>query len=177
MTKRTWPADQKDEYDRICQEAWDAGDSTRDRTEAFIDKIRDAEQAHRMFARDILREALFRGMSAILKRWHKSRRTVAISYEGDILTHDKLLSRVVGIRNDTGQGGWYYTQTLFELLTFEQVAEKLREFQTQQFAYTINVHVYERILALKALVPSANTPAEACQHLGITIDQYLAIAA
>lgn len=57
------------------------------------------------------------------------------------------------------------------------LVDKRREYLTQISAYTDNVAVADRLLALAEMAPGSNTPQEAAQALGISLDEYLAGAA
>lgn len=173
MTRHTWPSEDREDYDQLCHEAWQHSDSTRQRTEEFLRLLHDAGQAHRLFAHDMLREAEFRGASSILKEWHKRTHRVAVAYNGELLTK----SRAVGTVKVAADGLSYATQTLFDMLTFEQLQAKIVEYRRQVAAYRENIHICERLLSLRDLAPEAATPAEACQRLGTTVDDFLAEAA
>jgi hypothetical protein len=170
MNQNTWSTDERAEYDELCREAWESAVSTRDRTEEFLRLLHDADQAHRLFARDVLRDAEQRGAASIIKAWFKRSQRIAVSYQGEVLTK----TRVVGAQAIGDDGQAYVVQTLFDLLTFDQIAAKLEWYRRQRQAYTANIHVCERLLLLQKLAPGASTPAEACELVGTTVDAFLA---
>jgi hypothetical protein len=170
MNRQSWSPEEKDEYEALCREAWDSSDSTKDRTEEFLKLLQDAAQARRIFARDILREIEMAGAAALLKRWNKQTSRVAVAYDGRILSKP----RTVGTTRADELGKRYAVQTLFDLMTFDEIERKVREYQKQVSSYKENIHLAETLLALRRKAPGAQTPAEACARLGTTVEAYLA---
>ena len=87
MNRNAWSADERAEYDILCAEAWWYGTSTRERTERYVEMLRDAEQAHRFYAKDCLDDALHRGAAAQLTSWSTRQKAgrIAVSHEGKML--------------------------------------------------------------------------------------------
>lgn len=170
MNERNWTEDDREEYDAMCSQAWAAGPSTRARIDAFVSMLLDARQAHREWAFRVEDEALRRGASSLLTRWNKARNQVAVSYDGQVLSKP----RAIGTERTDEAGNRYATQTLFDFMSWSELSEKKREYLTQIRAYSANVAVLDRLLALRELAPGAATPAEACDQLGTTVEAWLA---
>lgn len=170
MNERTWDEDDRAEYDAACREAWESGDSTRQRINSFLSMLHDAIQAHRPWAHEVEREALRRGAGSLLNRWNKAKNQIPVAYDGRVLSKP----RSIGTRRTDESGDSYSTQTLFDFMDWSELAEKKREYLIQVKAYTANVAVIDRLLALHELVPTASNPADACKQLNTTVETWLA---
>ncbi len=170
MAARTWPQEDRDEYEVACTEAWDSAEGTRERGERFLELVREAaDQAHRIWARDLLTQFEEHGAQAELKRWRKAtRKVVAVAHDGRILSRP----RVVGVQVQ-GESGASSVQMLWDYMTFEQIEQKIAEFLRQVSAYRDNIFVATLLLELRDLVPTAATPDEAAERLGTTVDAWL----
>lgn len=155
----------------LCDEAWQHSTSTRDRTERFIEMLRDAEQAHRFYAKDCLDDALRRGAAAQLNSWHNRQKIgrIAISYEGKVMSARRIRGTIV--RDD--DGNQMHTQGLFDYFTWDQLETKAREYFTNIRAYKVNLDTVLRLLGLRELAPGAKDPHEATKQLGISIEEFL----
>lgn len=169
MAGRTWPPEDRDEYEVACNEAWDSAEGTRERGSRFLEIVRDAAQAHRIWACDLLSQFMEAGAQAELKRWRKAnQKVVAVSHDGRILSRP----RVVGVRIQN-EDGVANIQTLYDYMTFEQIEQKVAEFLRQVSAYRDNIFVATLLLELRELAPGATTPHEAAERLGTTVDIWL----
>lgn len=157
----------------LCDEAWRYSRSTRERTERFVQMLRDAEQAHRFYASDCLDEFLHRGAAAQLASWHTRRKTghIPISYEGKVLSARRIRGTIV--RDDNGNP--IHTQALFDYFTWEQLEAKALEYSTNIRAYKVNFDTVSRLLELRELAPGAKDPYEATKQLGISVEEFLMI--
>lgn len=173
MNTRTWSPEDRREFDAAVAEAWDGSDTQRERTRAFLAGVVDAAQARRFWASDVQRECEYAGAAGLLKRQYKMNNQVAVSYSGEIVSK----SRVGGAVEQTDDGGRVYYQTLFDLMTREQLQDKRQECLRSMKAYGRNLGQIDKYLALLDMAPGANTPAEAAQWLGTTVGEYLAGAA
>lgn len=167
---RTWPQDDRDEYEVACSEAWDAGESTRERGDHFLRLVLDADQAGRVWAADLLRQFHEQGAQRELKSWGKANEpVVALAYDGRILS----TTRLIGVRRRAEDGSSVSAQTLFDLLTWEEIETKIGEYLRQVSAYRDLIAIGTRLLELRDLAPGASTPAEAADKLGTTVDAWL----
>lgn len=170
MARRTWPEDERGEYEVACNDAWDSAKSTRERGERFRELVDDGVQAHRLWANDLLQEFLQRGAEAELKSWrNRTRRVVAVAHDGRILD----LPRVIGVKVPSEDGAAYHQQELYDFLPFEQLEEKAKEYLSQARAYQDRLYVLTLLLELRDLAPGASTPQEAAERLGTTVDAWL----
>lgn len=170
MPGRGWSQQDRDEYAAACAEAWDAGDSTRERGRHFRALVDDAVQAHRPWAMDLARQFAERGAQSELNSWRKSTRPLAaVAHDGRLISK----TRVVGVPRLGPDGEVYITQALFDLMTFDEIVQKIREYERQSFAYRDNIQVAKRLLELQTAAPDALTPADAAARLGTTVDAWL----
>lgn len=174
MGQRTWSQRDRQEYAAACAEAWECGDSTRERGERFRALVADAVQAHRPWAVDLTLQFAQRGAQTELNSWRKSARPLAaVAHDGRLLSK----TRVVGIQRHADDGARYVTQALFDFLTFAEIEKKIAEYATQVRAYGDNLDVARQLLKLRDLAPDAATPADAATRLGTTVDAWLLSAA
>lgn len=170
MPGRAWSQEDRDEYNAACAEAWASGDSTGSRGRRLHEVIADAVQAHRPWALDLLRQFCERGAQAELKAWRKATFPMtAVSHDGRLISK----TRVVGVERHHDDGGRYVTQALFDLMTFAEIEQKVRDYQSQVRAYGDNIDVARRLLKLRDLAPDAATPADAAASLNTTVDAWL----
>lgn len=173
-TGATWSPDDRNEYEELMLQAWaDKGESPEVRKDVFLDGIHDGVQAHRLWAADAERELRRRGAWQMLKSWKKSQALpVQINWNGRIFAK----SPVIGVRRIGVAGKAFDQQELFHLCTFDELREKLGTYMTAVAAYERNIHMAVRLLSLEDLVDGADgtwTPMDACEILGMTVEQYL----
>jgi len=170
----TWGPDGENEYDDLMQQAWaDRRESPEVRKDTFLAGVDDGIQAHRLWALDAERELRRRGAWQMLTSWRKSQpRPVQINHDGTIY----LKSPMIGVGRLGADGKTIFQQELFHLCTFDELREKLRAYMKSVAAYERNIHMAVRLLALEDLAELADgswTPAQACELLGTTVEQYL----
>lgn len=175
MNRNAWSDDERVEYDLLCDVAWHYSRKSGERNARYIELLRDAEQAQRYFAKDCLDDAVHIGAASHLKSWRarQQRGRIPVSYEGKILS----ARRVIGTTEINEDGDAAYTQELFDFFTWEQLEAKAQEYVRNIRAYRFDLDVVLRLLELRDLVPEAGTPAEAVEHLGTTIEEFLGGAA
>lgn len=171
MKHASWSPEDNAEFDALMQAVVSEATGTGDRVEAMACKIADARQAHRYWAGDIEREALRTGYAAQIKDWLKRNR-VLFAWHGQMLSKP----RVIGRRATSSEGTTSFEQALVEAFTFDDLRIKKREYLEQVRAYTENIALIDRLLALADLVPGATTPVQACERLGVTVESWLGTA-
>jgi len=171
VNRNSWSTDERVEYDMLCDEAWRYSTSTRERTDRYIEMLRDAEQARRFYAKDCLDDALHRGGAAQLNAWSTCQKMgrIAVSYEGKVLSARQIRGTIV--RDDNGNP--MHSQGIFDYFTWEQLEAKALEYATNIRAYKFNLDTVSRLLELRELAPDANTPDEATIQLGISVEEFL----
>jgi hypothetical protein len=169
VNRGTWTPEDREEHDAILTEAWGAARSTAGRVEKYLSLINDAIQARRFFARDVENDMKRTGARAQLKRWHKARAQVAVSYQGRVISKP----RVIGTDRTDEEGRVYTTQTLFDFMTWDEIENKIREYAAQVQSYRANIALCLRLLELHDAAPSAATPAEAVEMLGTSMETWL----
>lgn len=164
-----WDEIEREEFDAARRDAWGWSEKQSDRNSRFVELLLDGEQAHRRWAVEALTEAQRLGAGAQLKAWWKQQKTVAVSYEGKVITK----SRYLGTKRTDEDGAKFDTQALFDLMTWKELREKRSAFLRQVRAYNASIQMIDRVLALYDLVPDAANPAEAVTILGTTLDEWL----
>lgn len=101
MAGRNWSQEDRHEYTEACADAWEAGDSTKERGERFAALVADAVQAHRPWAADLTRQFALRGAQTELNSWRKSTRPLAaVAHDGRLISK----TRVVGVQRQDDDG-------------------------------------------------------------------------
>jgi hypothetical protein len=175
MNRNAWSDEDKAEHDLICHESVQISPSTAGRTEAYLSRLRDAEQSHRYFALDCLQAAVHDGAAKQLKAWQDRQRQgrIAVRFDGK----DISKRRIIGATAVDDEGNSFATQTLFDFMTREQLQEKVREYAINIEAFKTNLYTAVRLLELMDHAPGAATPAEAARVLGTSLEDYLTEAA
>lgn len=169
MNKKSWSPEELAEHDDLMAEVCDATKDSRQRVQLFLSKITDAVQARRLWARDLERYATYLGAATYVKHWDKARREVAVSYNGRLLTKPA----VVGITGIDGAGDPVFQQRLFFFFSWEEIERKRTEYMRQIQAYKVDIHICDRLLALRDLAPAAINPDEAARSIGTSVEEWL----
>lgn len=167
---RAWDREAKQEYQAACSEAWESSDRQSDRSDRFLEIIADGVQAHRRWAQECQRESLRMGAAVILKNWKKAQRTVALSYNGQVITKP----RTIGVKRQNDEGEFFDTQVLFDFTTWEELDKKRESILLVVRSYNETVAMIDRVRALHDLAPAAANPDEAARAIGTTLDKWLA---
>jgi hypothetical protein len=172
LNRKTWPAEDRKDYDRVLRQVIDSSTSSTDRLDLFEKLHNDARQAHRIWANDIDRVALRNFLAEQVRRF-QARDRALVSHDGVLLTMPRVQS--VRVRTETGES--YFQRELIELWSWDQIVDKRAEALRTRGTYTARIAQYDKLLALRDLCPDAGTPAEAAGRLGTTIDGWLAAGA
>lgn len=167
-----WPPQERDEYEALLAEVVAATNDSRERLDLFERKLLDAVQAHRPWASEVDRACRRFGMGKEISR-HEGRQRALVAYDGQVLSLPAVQSRKVS----TASGQVSYQRELIELWTWEELATKRTEALTASQTYTAKVAHYDRLLALRALAPTATTPVDAARMAGVELDDWLSRAA
>lgn len=170
MTKyrNAWSAEDREEFEALCEQAWKSSEIQGDRTAAFITGLRDAEQAHRSWAVDEMNGCAYRGGASVLKTWRKSQASVMVTHDGT--TYSK--ARTWGTKRIGESGDSYQTQTLFDWLTVEELRVKAREAVINVQSWSAQAEMFYRLVALCEMA-GAQTPHEAAGKIGTTVEEWL----
>lgn len=167
--RKRWGTEEVAEYEDAVRDALLAR-RTDERTHRFIAIIRDAEQAHRPWAREVLDDMIYRGAANILRAEEKRQTHSTVEFKRD----GKTVSapRILGVRRATANGGMAYERALFDDMTVEELAVKRDEFRAGEKTYGEDADVIESLLDL-CVQAGAFTPGEAVRQLGIPIEEWL----
>ncbi|MGH3098467.1 MAG: hypothetical protein ACRDMV_20980 [Streptosporangiales bacterium] len=164
-----WSDDDRVEHENATEEAWAVGSNDAERTDEFLRILRDAEQAQRRWAEDVLTAALRDGAWKHLKERHKAvnRNTVTFANRAH------SVPSIGGARIKTVDGQ-QWEQLDFADMDREQLLAQQRQTEDQAFAARRTNHHIRRHLALLDQRPDAATPREAARLLGIDLPAWLA---
>lgn len=172
MNQAAWSPAEREEYDSIVREVIETVDSTEARIDLYEQAVADAVQARRFWASDVDRDARRTGYREQIKSWLKRNRVIV-----NIGAREVSKPRVIGVKRTDDEGQQYDAQALLDVMTFDELRAKRREWLRQVHAYNDNVALADRLLALQELAPTATTPQDACRLLGTSLDEYLGQAA
>lgn len=173
LHKAKWSHQDRARYDWHVVTAYTQHANQSDRIDAFLNRIRGdaARPAQWPYAVEVLAHLARLGASSLIKTEQQRRAMVVVNNGGTKRTKTKMVG---AIKRDPTTGVEYPQQTLFDLMTFDELRRKLTEFEGQRDAAAFNVETIIKLLALEQLVPGAAGPADACAALGTTIEDYLA---
>lgn len=163
--------EERDEWKAALNDALDkSGQADLGAVDHLEEFVAQADRAGRNWP-DVIRRHWHReGMRLALKVHLRSRRTVQVAYNGQIVS--KPATR--GVRVALEDGSLVWQQKLFESMTWEQLAQA-RSLNSEQIdSLTINEVLASKLSALKVLVPDSTGPKDACDQLGTTIEAVLA---
>ena len=167
--KNIWTAEERLEHDALVDEAWAAGKSTGERGQAYLEGLRDASQAHRTWADDVLLDAITRGATAILKADYKRAHQVSVAMEG----HSVEKTRVIGVRRRSSSGAQVFEQVAFDFIAVSDLTTKRESYLSNALAYRDNITLIDKLLALCS-EGHADVPSIAADNLRTTVDAWLA---
>lgn len=156
------------EYEALLTAVLTEAESTGERVALMDSLIDDAVQAQRPWAVKVEETSRRVGYANEIKSYLKRTRVV-------LTIKDREVSkpRTIGAKAKNEDGKVIDLQLPFEVLTFDQLRDKRREYLSQINAYTDNLAMADRLLALADAAPGTNTPSEAARVLGLNLDEYL----
>lgn len=165
--KSTWDPQARAEYRDFMHDVCNASLDTGRRRNAIVDALPGLLQSHKYWVKDLERRIRYLGALEVLREFVRAERSrPAMSGGGQ-------KSGVISLKFKAPTGETWNQLTVFELAPFEQIAEKRRDFLKSVRAYNENVAFLDKLLALREMVPAAGNPLEACEQLGIAIDDYI----
>ena len=164
----TWSPEERAEHDEALNEAWDSSLVSGERSNRFVEIIEDGVQAHRTWARDVQRRLMHDGAGNALTAHYKRLQSVMVASGATVFAKP----RIVGVVRATVSGVKYNTQTLFDLLTVGELREKLAESLKIEKTWSDTAYTYERLVTFCEMY-NANTPEEAAQNSGLTVEDWL----
>lgn len=167
-----WTPEERDEYEELLSEIVSTSSDSRERLDLFEHRLLDAIQAQRTWATEVDRACRRFGMGKEISRFQDRNRAL-VAYDGKVLSLPAVQARKVA----NPDGEVTYQRELIEVWTWEELEAKRTEALNAQRTYSTKVAHYDRLLALRALVPTAATPAGAARIAGIDLDDWLTRAA
>lgn len=173
LHKAKWSHHDRARYDWHVLTAYTQHANQSDRIDAFLNRIRGdaARPAQWPYAAEVLAHLARLGASSLLSTEQKARSMVVVNNGGVKRTKTKMVG---AIKRDPATGVEYPQQTLFDLMTWDELRRKMAEFEGQRDGAQFNYDTIRKLLKLEQMVPGAAGPADACAALGITIEDYLA---
>lgn len=132
-----------------------------------------AEDAQRPWARVVTRRFIRSGLRKLLSERAKAEAVVLMDYNGKPVE----TTMRVGVRRRTDEGKRESTLPLLSEISWPQLDEWLTMIETQLSAALVNRTKARRLLALREQFPDTAGPADACQRLGCTVEEFLERAA
>lgn len=162
-----WNDDDRDEWDAALREAFESSDRSGERVDRLVALVSDGIQAQRVWANIAWEESARIGLGVLLTGFIKRTR-VLVSHNGS--RHNK--PRSAGVRRQDDEGGVYFTQAFWDVVTLDELRAKRHEYMAQIRAYNVNVATVDKLIALCEAGNSA-TPSAAAKALGTTVDEWL----
>lgn len=166
--KNRWGSEERAEYEALVRESWASNKATFQRVEHFKRGLMDAVQARRPWSAEVMDDANDRGLSNILKGEQKRNRATVAMADGRLVEKPQ----VIGIRRLSADGSAYTEQTLFDFVSADELEQKRREYLSNITAYSDNIAVLDKLLAL-CEAGGSDTPATAAANLRTTVEAWL----
>lgn len=171
MNKHAWSDDDSNEFNALVTEALSVP-KTADRRDIFLAGLDAAVQEKRYWALDVAGWIRDDGADRLLRSEQDRRRPrVPVAHNGAIIGR---MPREIGQRTRDEDGKVTYQRGIFDYKTWDELSEKINEFSRNRRALDVDILALRRLLTLRDLVPGTATPAEACEQLGITVEEFLA---
>jgi hypothetical protein len=157
------------DWDEVLSESLNG---TRVVNDAAIDR---AESALAEFdlARIVERIYIRNGIRNDLKRITKNENRVLVNYNGT--GHSK--AAMLGTRRRQDDGTIVYQTEAIHVMSWAQLEEWRQQRSSQVDTERINVHMANTLLSLRDQFPDSLGPADACELLGVTVEEFLAASA
>lgn len=140
-------------------------DEAIDRAEAALVDFEHSRAVERAYVRAGIRDDL--------KRITKAENRVLVSYNGRSVSKAAML----GVQRLADDGTYYYQTEALHVTTWADLERWRRSRVSQINEERINVHMADVLLRLREQFPESAGPAEACERLGVTLEDFLAEAA
>ncbi|AYF29268.1 hypothetical protein CSH63_17710 [Micromonospora tulbaghiae] len=167
-----WTPEERHEYEALLAEIVAATRDSGERLDLFEHRLVDAVQAQRPWASEVDRMCRRFGLAKEVSRF-QARNRALVAYDGEVLSLPAVQARKVA--KPGGEVG--YQRELIEVWSWEELTAKRDEALAARRTYDGKVAHYDRLLALRALAPSAATPAEAARMAGVDLGDWLSRAA
>lgn len=167
--KSTWDVEARAEYRDFMHDVCNASPDTGRRRNALLDRLPGLLQSNRYWVSDLERRLLYLGALEVVREFARAERTRPVLIPGSGASKSGVLS----VKVKSAAGEIWNQLAAFEIITFEQIAVKRREYLKAARSYNENVAFLDRLLALHEMAPGATSPSGACEELGISIDEYL----
>jgi hypothetical protein len=160
-------SDERAELDALLDAAWTGTNRAGIAAGQAKSMLNDAVQAHREWASVVLDEALYEGLVALVKRHQKK----------TVVTRRGPVSVVVGALAPSDDRAATNVQLRLDLLTLDQVRHAIDVRGAQVQAATRSIWALRKLEALLLKHPSAAIVADALAAEGVTLEQFLELAA
>lgn len=170
INRRPWSPEEQDEYDAMIAEIVGSTTNTATRLDDFEQRLADAIQAQRFWARDVERACLRKGMAAEIKSFQDRRNRALVAHNGRVMSMPKAQGRTV--RTESGEVA--HDRALIEVWTWAQILDKRATDLRARRHYDDRIAYLDRLLALRELCPDSASPADAAIQLGIDLAGFLA---
>jgi hypothetical protein len=141
-------------------------DDAIDRAERMLS---DAEQAHRSWVGIVTRGIIRSGLRGHLSQISKAEHVVLMAHNGSVVSTTTQL----GVKRRRSDGSVERQLEALSVISWAQLEEWLSLIEAQIDAGLVNRAKANRLLALRSQFPDTVGPAEACERMGVTVEQYL----
>lgn len=165
-------ADERDEINAMWREAWEGQTVPAVVAGRALHLLRDAEQAQRQWATEMLDAAVRSGLREQAKTWRKRRLApIVVSSKGKVVGEMQSAYSVPERRLD---GKPVFALKRIVDMTWVQVESLLADTHQRIAAAQLTQRQLRKLLALRDLRPSSSGPADAANSANISLDQVLA---
>lgn len=178
MDRRMLSSEEREEYDALLQQAgYDDAGSRRPSGEIgdhMHELLVDAVRAGRTWAGYVVDDDARTGHLARFKRWDKVRHIIHVEHQSVIVPR----AAVMGVkRRNVETGAVYHQQVLFTEMSWDELIGTLDSAHARIASERITVDTCLKLLALKHRAPESLGPQDACDQLGLDMEEYLLEAA
>lgn len=131
--------------------------------------LADAEQAHREWARHVVRSMIREGLRRRLTTLTKAEGVVLMAHDGKPVA----TTTRIGVKRRRSDGSTEHQIEALSVVTWPQLEEYLAMIEAQIAAGLVNREKANRLLSLRARFPESTGPADACSRLGMTVEDFL----
>lgn len=163
--------EERNEWDTLLGDALNGSRTVDDAAVTRAESmLADAQQAHQPWASVIVRSLILRGLRAALNAKSKSESVALVSYNG---THVAKTTRL-GTKRRRHDGSLESQQVLLHEMSWDELGAWLNMIKSQISSLLVNESMAQRLMPLRDRFPDTFGPREACDLLGMTVDEYLA---
>lgn len=166
--------EEREEYDALLYEAGYDEVGNRLPSRLIGDRMHtllaDAVQAGRVWASYVIDDDARTGHLSRFKKWDKAKHPINVKHGTVIVPR----AAVMGVkRRDPATGAVVHQLALFAEMSWDELVGVLESTQSRIASARITVGMCTKLLALKLRSPESAGPGDACDRLGVDMEDYL----